>query len=437
GTCREAAYRHPTRVGPPEAKTYSISQGRVFVIGGGKASGAMAEVLEDILSPENITAGIVNCNSTGYQTAKIKINAASHPTPDRAGIEGVKRMLALISRYSINESDLIICLISGGGSALLPYPVDEITLAEKQEITALLLKSGPTIHEINAVRKHLSQIKGGRLGRFFSPARVVSLILSDVIGNDLDVIASGPTAPDKSTFPDALKVLEKYNLLSKAPPKVVEFLKRGCAGEIEETPKKLDNCDNFIIGDNRLALEAMAEKARTLGFKPYIVSAAQQGDPGEAAELRAKEILKGKYKGYDVLLVGGETTPKLPKDPGKGGRNRHFAAASLSALQDYPGEWVMAAVGTDGADFLPDAAGAIVDRISAVRLKSKAPGGCTLSTASRRNDRDRTAESKSIDIRSYLKRYDSSTLFEKIGDSLIRTGGTGTNAGDVAVYLLK
>jgi glycerate 2-kinase len=395
-----------------EDKEYDISKGRIFVIGGGKASGLMAQTLEEIIGPGNITRGIVNCNSTNYQTNKIKIVEASHPTPDQRGVRGVEQMLGLRDQYSINKNDLVICLISGGGSALMPCPVDEITLKDKQQITKLLIERGPTIQEINAVRKHLSKIKGGQLGKFFSPGPVISLIISDVIGNDLDAIASGPTVPDSSTFLDAYQVLKKYQLLDEAPPVIVDFLGKGCAGKIAETPKKLDNCRNCIIGDNKLALKAMAAKAEKLGLKPYIVTTEQKGDPTEMAKLRAKEILNSKYKNYDVILIGGETTPKLPGNHGKGGRNQHYAALSMLALKEYPGEWVMTSIGTDGSDYLPDIAGAIIDNNSLT-----------------------TSGASEITIQSYLDRYDSSTLLEKIGNSLIKTGNTGTNVGDATVYI--
>ncbi len=393
-------------------KDFDVSKGRIFVIGGGKASRLMAQTLEEIIGPENITCGYVNCKDKNYTTYKIQITQASHPTPDQAGVSGVEQMLALKDHYSINEKDLVICLISGGGSALMPCPVVGISLADKQKINDLLIAGGPTIQEINTVRKHLSKIKGGRMGKFFSPAPVLSLIISDVVGNNLDAIASGPTAPDPTTFSEALAILKKYDLLAKTPESIIDYLEKGCAGKHEETPKELHNCHNFIIGDNRSALEAMVLKAKELGFNPHIVTAEQQGDPTEMAKRRAAEILNRKYKDYDVILVGGETTPKLPCNHGKGGRNQHYAAVSMIALGDYPGEWVMASVGTDGSDFLPDIAGAIVDKntLNAVRLKE-------------------------IEIQPYLERYDSNTLLERIGNSLITTGNTGTNVGDVAIYI--
>jgi len=393
---------------------YRLSAGRAFVIGGGKASGLMAETLEAIINPENISAGVVNCKGGDYKTSKTKIIPAGHPIPDQRGISGVEEMLSFKQRYSINENDLVICLISGGGSALIPYPVDEVSLEDTQRITELLLNSGAEIAEINTLRKHLSKIKGGQLGHFYSPATVVSLILSDVIGNDLAVIASGPTFPDPTTFSDAYDVLTRYDLLPRAPKSVTDFLKKGRQGEVAETPKNLSNCYNYIIGDNKLALEAMFKKANKLGLTPYIITAEQKGDTTDVAWSWAKEILSARYAGYDAIILGGETTPKLPAAAGRGGRNQHYAAVSMLAIKRYAGEWVVASVGTDGSDFLPDVAGAIVDK----------------------NSLD-IAKAKGIDVEPYLDRYDSNTLLERIGSSLVITGDTGTNVGDIVLYLLK
>jgi glycerate 2-kinase len=394
--------------------TYHLSKGRVFVIGGGKASGVMTETLEKIIQPENISAGVVNCKSGHYKTSKIKIIPAGHPIPDERGVSGVEEMLALKQHYSVNKNDLVICLISGGGSALMPCPVDEVSLRDKQSITELLLRSGAEIDEINAVRKRLSKIKGGRLGNFYSPATVVSLILSDVIGNNLSVIASGPTFPNPTTFSDAFNVLKKRDLLDKTPKSIINFLRKGCEGKVAETPKTLNNCHNYIIGDNRLALEAMLEKAKELGLKPVIITAEQKGDTTTVACSRARDILDSAYTGYNAILIGGETTPRVPAGAGRGGRNQHYAAVSMLAMKPYPGKWVVASVGTDGSDFLPDVAGAIVDN----------------------NSLD-IAKAKGIDVESYLDRYDSNSLLDKIGGSLIVTGDTGTNVGDVTLYLLK
>ncbi len=393
---------------------YRLCGGRIFVIGGGKASGLMAETLEHILSPQNITAGIINCLSADYKTSRIKLITAGHPIPDERGVSGVKEMLALKQRYSIGENDLVICLISGGGSALMPYPVSAISLKDKQRITELLISSGAAIAEINTVRKHLSQIKGGQLGAYYAPTTVVSLILSDVIGSDLAVIASGPTSPDPTTSADAYKILNRYQLLTKAPRSVANFLEKGSQGKVAETPKALPNCHNYIIGDNRLALEAMKSKAREMGFTPYVITTRQRGDTTAVARSRAREILSARYASYNALLIGGETTPRLPTPAGRGGRNQHFAAASMLAMAPYHGEWVVASVGTDGSDFLPEVAGAIVDHNSLNK-----------------------AGKKKIDVKAYLDRYDSNTLLAQIGGSLIITGATGTNVADVMLYLFR
>ncbi|MFC1949850.1 glycerate kinase [Chloroflexota bacterium] len=393
---------------------FDLSGGRLFVIGGGKASGRMAQALEEIVGVENIADGAVNCKGGQPGTRKIRVKTAGHPVPDERGISGVEDMLALKGRYLIGKNDLVISLISGGGSALLPYPVEGVSLGDKQIITELLIGCGAEIDEINTVRKHLSRIKGGQLASFFHPATVISLIISDVIGNDLAVIASCPTVADPSTFSDARQVLERYHLTEKAPKSVIEFLNKGCRGEMPETPKTLDNCHNYIIGDNSLAMEAMQGKAREMGFSPHIITVEQKGGTTEIAQSRAKEIRDGKYAEYDILLIGGETTVKLPPDAGRGGRNQHYAAASLLAMAEYPGEWTVASVGTDGSDFLPDVAGAIVDRSSL-----------------------ETVRTRNIDVESYLERCDSYTLLESIGSSLIVTGDTGTNVGDLLIYLKK
>jgi len=409
-----ASYDAASRTIKVKGDTFPTAARRIFVIGGGKAAGLMAKALEAIISAENIVDGVVNYKGGSVKTHRIKAVTAGHPLPDRRGVAGVKEMLALKHRYSIGEGDIVICLISGGGSALMPCPVAEVSLKDKQNITELLLGSGAEISEINTVRKHLSQTKGGRLGSFYAPATVISLILSDVIGNDLSAIASGPTFPDRSTFSDACNVLKRYDILTKAPESVTDFLAKGSRGEVAETPKTLNNCHNYIIGDNTLALKAMANKARELGLKPYIISARQKGDAATVARLRAKEVLGGKYAGYNTLLIGGETTVKLPTHAGKGGRNQHYVAVSMLAMASYPGNWLVASVGTDGSDFLPDVAGAIVDQ-----------------------DSSGTAQTRGIDAKACIESFDNNTLLEKIGNSLIVTGDTGTNVGDVILYLTE
>jgi glycerate-2-kinase len=373
----------------------------------------MAAELEKIVGSDSITAGIVNSKSGGGDLGRIKVVRAGHPVPDATGVNSVKEMLSMKTHYEIGKSDLVLSLISGGGSSLLPCPVDGVTLEDKQVVTQLLLTCGADIKEINTVRKHLSLIKGGGLARFFSPARVISLIISDVVGDDLDVIASGPAVPDPSTYQDALGVLQKYGLLSRAPQAVVDFIKRGCQGLEAETPKKLRNCANHLIGNNRMALEAMAEKARDLGIKPCIVTSEMSGDTAEYAYSMAAKIEEGYYRGFGALLIGGETTPTLPENAGKGGRNQHYAAVSMLAMKQYPPPWVVASAGTDGSDYLGDVAGAIVDDRSLA-----------------------AANSAGLDVEDYIGRFDSNTLFNRMCRSLIITGATGTNVSDILVYLL-
>ncbi|MFC1943618.1 glycerate kinase [Chloroflexota bacterium] len=401
-----------SRVIEINSDAFHLSTGRIFVIGGGKATGLMAKALEDIIGAENIVDGVINCKESHLKTRKIKIITAGHPIPDHRGVSGIEQMLALKYRYSIDENDLVISLISGGGSALMPYPVDGVSLRDKQIITGLLVSSGAEINEINVVRKHLSKVKGGQLGNFYYPATVVSLILSDVVGNDLATIASGPTFSDLSTFSDAFNVLKRYHLLNRAPKSVTEFLRKGCRGEMAETPKTLRKCYNYIIGDNKLALKAMLNKARLMGFAPYIITDQQKGDTNMVAQFRASEVLNKRYSEYDIILIGGETTIKLPDRAGKGGRNQHYAAVSMLSLIRYPGEWIVASIGTDGSDFIPEVAGAIVDQ-----------------------NTFNIAQAKNIDVKSYIERYDSNTLLDSIGNSLIITGDTGTNVGDIVIYL--
>ena len=297
---------------------------------------------------------------------------------------------------------------------MMPCPVDSIKLKDKQEMTWLLMKSGGSIQESNIVRKYLSKIKGGRLAEHFYPAQVASLIISDVIGDNLEVIGSGPTVADSSTFQDVLNILTKYNLLDKAPKSIVKYVKAGCAGEVADTPKKLIKTDNFMIGNSAIALETMAVKAKSLGLKPVIVTSEQMGDPGVAAKNLVDEIAKDSYAEYNVLLLGGETTPKLPDNHGDGGRNQHYVANFMLNMGNFTKEWAMASLNSDGKDYVSDVAGAIVDHLTLKR-----------------------AQDKKIEIDKYISKFDTYSLFKKIGNSLIETGDTGTNIGDVAVVIIK
>ena len=395
-------------------KAYYLFQGRIFVIGSGKAASKMAKAIEEIIGPDNITAGVVIDKNNNHETKKIKVITAGHPLPDRQGVKAVEKVLELKEKYNIGEKDLVLCLISGGCSALMPSPVKGINLKQKQETTQLLLECGANIQEINTVRKHLSKTKGGQLAKYFKPASVAAIIISDVVGNKLEVIGSGPTVSDPTTFRDAKFILEQYKIWLKIPKQVRAHIELGCNGDAPETPKEKKLADNYIVGRNAVALEAMALKAKTFGFKPLIVTAGMVGDPQDAAKTNVQDILKGNYNEYDVIFFGGETTPRLPQGYGKGGRNMHFTAVTLEALSALGGEWLMASIDTDGRDYIKEAAGAIIDQGSLVQ-----------------------AQKQKIDIEKYLVKYDTYNLFKELGNSLIKTGETGTNVGDVVMYILK
>jgi glycerate-2-kinase len=314
---------------------------------------------------------------------------------------------------------LIVTLISGGGSALLVAPQDGISLADKQRTTSLLLNAGVDIGELNTVRKHLSRVKGGRLAEAAFPATVVSLILSDVIGDRLDVIASGPTAADPTTFGEALGIFERYRLSEAVPPPVMELLRRGDRGDIPETPKAgslfLDRIENIIVGSNRQALEAAARSARELGFTVEILSAELTGEAREVGRQLARQALaaassKAGNAGH-CLLAGGETTVTV-RGQGKGGRNMELALAFAIEIEGLPGITLLSA-GTDGTDGPTEAAGAIVD------------GG----TVAR-------AREKGLDPREYLDNNDSYTFFKTCGGLLV-TGATGTNVMDLQIVLIE
>jgi glycerate-2-kinase len=395
-------------------ESHDLMQGRFFVVGGGKAAGGMAEALEQVMGAENIEAGLVTAPAGRYQTKKIKVSEAELSLPGRKGEKAVEEMLKFKEKYGINENDAVICLLSGGGSAIMPSLPEGVRLRDLRETTRVLKERGIPINEINIVRKHLSRTKGGQMALHFQPARVISLIISDVVQDDISVIGSAPTTPDPTTYNDALWVLDRYKVADKIPGRIKRYLEAGASGQAPETPKHLDNTFNYIVGTNAVVLEAMAHKSRNLGFKPMIGSTTVSGEAADAARRKAQEIIVGNYADNNAIFFGGETTVALPEDYGSGGRNQHLAAASLRYLSDLPGEWVMASVNTDGMDGGGEAAGAIID-----------------------NHSFRKAESMGLDIESYLGTFNTYNFFKKLGNSLIITGGTGTNVGDIIVYFRK
>ena len=332
---------------------------RVIVLGAGKAGASMAATLESILGAR-VAAGFVVVKD-GYRlpAARIEIAEAGHPVPDDRGLAASARLLELAA--SATADDLVVFLVSGGGSALTPAPAVPVTLAEKQAVTRLLLAAGATINELNAVRKHLSRFKGGLLARAAAPATVLTLALSDVIDDPLDVIASGPTAPDPTTFVDALEVLERRRVLDRAPRSIVERLREGAAGAVAETPKPGDpvfaRVTNLVIGNNALVVEAAAAEAERLGYRPHVLTRALQGEARDVARslvARARAL-----PGSSALIAGGETTVTV-RGAGQGGRCQEFALAAALALEAGESLVVLAA-GTDGTDGPTDAAGGLVD----------------------------------------------------------------------------
>jgi hydroxypyruvate reductase len=382
---------------------------RIFVIGAGKAAAPMAQAIEKIAG-KRISGGLINVkHGHALKLSRIEQNECGHPVPDEAGVRGAQRIAAIARDASAR--DLVICLISGGASALLPLPAPPITLAEKQATTNLLLACGASIHEINAVRKHISAIKGGQLAALASPARVTSLILSDVIGDNLDVIGSGPTSPDASTFAAARAVFEKYGIWNKVPRAVRQRLESGSKGEIEETPKSLKNAENCIIGSNRIALDAAAVKAKELGFKTLILSSSIEGETREVAGMHAAIAREIRQSGNPLkppacIISGGETTVTL-RGKGKGGRNQEFALAAATGISRLKDVLIFSA-GTDGTDGPTDAAGAQAD-------------GQTFQ--------------RGPEVLRRLANNDSYNFFAPLKD-LIVTGPTGTNVMDIHLILV-
>ena len=398
--------------------TYDLSKVKnIYVIGSGKASAPMAAAVEDILG-DRITSGIINVKyGHTADVNRVKLVEAGHPVPDENGQAGAQAILDLARKAEAD--DLLICLVSGGGSALLPLPCEGMTLKDKQDTTSVLLACGATIHEINAIRKHLSGAKGGQLARAAHPADIISLMLSDVIGDDLDVIASGPTVPDFSTYQDCMDIFSKYDIVEKLPEKIIKHMEAGIAGNLPETPKEGDpafeKTKNLVIGSNINAVEAAKAEAESLGYNTIVLSSMIEGETKEVALVHgamAREVLKN---GYPVaapacILSGGETTVTIKGD-GKGGRNQEF---SLAAALDIAGQEniVVLSGGTDGNDGPTDAAGALSDTHTIKR-----------------------AEEMKLSPQAYLNNNDSYHFFEKLGD-LLKTGPTNTNVMDVRIMLV-
>ncbi|MEK6726756.1 MAG: glycerate kinase [Deltaproteobacteria bacterium] len=396
---------------------------KIVVVGAGKGTAPMAQAVEDILGNRIDDGVIIVKYGHTRPLNRIREIEASHPLPDEAGVKGTEEIIEILKE--VDEKTLVICLLSGGGSALLVSPAEGISLKDKQITTDLLLKSGASIDELNAVRKHLSRVKGGKLASIAYPATVISLILSDVIDDRLDVIASGPTVPDRSTFMDAVKAIEKYNLVNKLPNKVLSMLLDGTAGKLPDTPKAGEDCfkkgSTVIVGSLRQALNAASNEAEKMGFDMEFVTDKLQGEASEAAKYLAdiSIVVKNSMKNGrpKCLISGGETTVAV-KGSGLGGRNQELALAFALEIEGKNGI-TMLSVGTDGTDGSTDAAGAIVDGETVVLAKKFG-----------------------LDPVEYLKNNDSYNFFKKLDyhtgpRNHLVIGPTGTNVMDVQIIVVE
>lgn len=395
---------------------YELKNGnQVRVVGAGKASIAMLRAVNEILGgfvkdgaviAKHIPAGMAKLGN-------VTVLEGSHPVTSKKSVLATQQMVEKL--MGLREDDIVICLISGGGSALMTEPRAEVSLEDLRKLNRLLLACGANIEEFNTLRKHLDRVKGGGLRRLAAPAQVISLILSDVVGNRLDIIASGPTAPDPSTFADAWQVVEKYSLQKELPNSIRNALQLGVAGEIEETLKPGDpifkKTYHLIVGENQQAALAGLEKARTLGMNTLLLTTSLQGEARQAGKYLAGFMKQIQLTGEPIkppacIIAGGETTVTL-LGKGRGGRNQEVALGAVADLAGQP-NILLATLATDGEDGPTDAAGAVVT-----------------------GDTMQRAQSMGMHPEQFLKNNDTYPFFERLGD-LLRPGSTGTNVNDLA-----
>ncbi len=388
----------------------------IYLLAFGKAACPMASSAVSLLA-DRLNSGFIITkygHSKGFDFPEyIELSEASHPVPDERGVHATLQALRFLK--NTDQNDLVIVLISGGGSALLCSPFDGISLEDKKRATELLLKAGADIFELNTVRKHLSAVKGGRLAQALYPANLLSLIVSDVIGNKLDIIASGPTTADPSTYQDAMDVIKKYGIEPEIPSGVLSLMEKGIRGEVSETVKPASSIfsrvENHIISSNLHCLEHAKKKAEELGYKAEIITDSLQGEAREMARWLFSEVKK-RISGKPLCIItGGETTVTV-KGNGLGGRNTEFALAFAMEIEGNSSITLLSA-GTDGTDGPTDAAGAIVDGQTVIKAKTLG-----------------------LDPSDFLRRNDSYNFFKKTGELLI-TGPTGTNVMDIQIVIIK
>ena len=389
------------------------TSGRLLVIGAGKAAASLAQALEETVGDRIDGGRIIVKHGHGLPLKHLVVEEGGHPLPDEGGLEGTSRLIDDLE--DTRPDDRVFFLLTGGASALLIAPAPGLTLSDKIETTQALLACGAKIQEINTIRKHLSAVKGGRLAERIHPAKAMTLIVSDVVGDELSSIGSGPTVPDPSTFADCLDVLKRHDLHEKIPATVRDWLDRGARGVIAETPKQglpfFENIRCLILASNRHSLEAAQRASDALGFRSEVYSYDMVGSTHDRASTFASRLLELSDQGPAALVAGGETTLEV-KGKGKGGRNQEFALVAAREIEGVKNVAILSA-GTDGTDGPTDAAGAFVDGTTVAR-----------------------ARAAGLNTDAFLRDNDSYTFFDNLGD-LLRTGPTGTNVMDLVVGLAR
>jgi len=395
-------------------------KGDVYVVGAGKATGGMAKAVEEVLG-DRIKAGIIAVPEelvNDVKLSKIKVLGSTHPKASEKSVRAGKEIVNLVKNAS--EEDLVIALFSGGGSALVEYPVSGVSIEDIGEVSIALMNAGADIFELNTVRKHLSLFKGGWLAKHASPSSMLCLMISDVVGDRMDTIASGPTVPDPTTFKDALKVLKKYKLYDKAPRSVISYIEKGVKNEVPETPKPGDpifkRVINRVVASNIISLNSMRRKASELGYNALILTSMLEGEAREVGKVIAGIAKEVKASGNPipppaVILAGGETTVTV-RGKGRGGRNQELALSAALTIENLEGI-AIASVGSDGRDGPTDAAGAIVDGTTAI-----------------------IAKKRGLDPYIFLAENNSYEFFKAVGGH-VTTGYTGTNVNDLIVIVVE